>query len=134
MSLMRERIDSEAGINVSELTFSKLRMYYGTGRSYIVSGSGRDRKLGYRTGAMTEIGDIEVSVWESLVCKLIVSAGEQELFENLLAWCTETNYCNRTQTDLKNHALELHAMRIFDSEKWVDYVAFNQRYRPDKLK
>ena len=38
------------------LTFADLRVHYYTGRSYLISGEGRDKVFGYRHGVMTDIG------------------------------------------------------------------------------
>ena len=35
------------------LTFADLRVHYYTGRSYLISGEGRDKVFGYRHGVMT---------------------------------------------------------------------------------
>ena len=43
------------------LTFAALRVHYYTGRSYLISGEGRDKVFGYRHGVMTDIGDLPVS-------------------------------------------------------------------------
>lgn len=126
-------INNESEINIPGLTFDKLKKEYGTGRSYVISGSGRDRKTGYRSGVMTELGDIEDSLWERLVYDLIARSGEQSLYENLLTWCKENIYFLRSDFERKRYVLELHAARIFDNEKWLDYIGFNKRYRPDKL-
>ena len=40
------------------LTFADLRVHYYTGRSYLISGEGRDKVFGYRHGVMTDIGDL----------------------------------------------------------------------------
>jgi hypothetical protein len=129
---MGKLFDKESEIDAIGLTFSKLRRIYGTGRSYVISGSGRDRKLGYRSGVLTEIGDIEASLWERLVYDLIVRFGEQELYENLLSWCAGFPFLH-SGAARKTYALELHAARIFDDAEWADYTAFNKRYRPDRL-
>ena len=52
---------------IEELKFSDLRVHYGTGRSIHVSGTGRDKKFRYRHGAMTDLGDLEISEWNSLI-------------------------------------------------------------------
>lgn len=40
------------------LTFAALRVHYYTGRSYLISGEGRNKVFGYRHGVMTDIGDL----------------------------------------------------------------------------
>lgn len=39
------------------ISFEDLRIKYSTGRSYVISGTGRNRKYGYRTGKMCNLGD-----------------------------------------------------------------------------
>lgn len=57
---------------IEELKFSDLRVHYGTGRSIHVFGTGRDKKFRYRYGAMTDLGDLEILEWKSLLNALIV--------------------------------------------------------------
>ena len=81
---------------------------------------------------MTGIGDLEFPVWETLVRDLIHRSGEDELLNSLIAWLEDAPWL-RTKRDKELYALELHAGRIFDNPDWVDYAAFNRKYRPDKL-
>lgn len=60
------------------LTFEKVKLKYGTGRSSTFS-TLNGKKTSYRHGVMTEIGDIEVSVWMQIVECLIRKANETEL-------------------------------------------------------
>lgn len=62
-----------------ELTFADLRVHYYTGRSYLVSGEGRNKVVSYRSGVMTDIGDITDTEWIRLTKQMIEQAGEQEL-------------------------------------------------------
>ena len=101
-------------------------MHYHTGRSYTISGYGRDRKLGYRTGIATDIGDIEISVWIHAIKSLIVQHGEQKIFEQLHQWCKNHNYTNATPKEVEKEALILHSMRMFENEKWVGYSELNE--------
>ena len=57
---------------MSEITFADLRVHFGTGRAYTISGKGRDRVMGYRVGMQCNLGDIEVSEWIAKVKELIV--------------------------------------------------------------
>lgn len=118
---------------VSSLSFSDIRKHYGTGRAYTISGSGKDRKMGYRSGIMTNIGDIEVAEWAAIVKYMIKRDGEQELYDNLLAWVKEDTRWFDDEEDNVQFALECHAARIFDDEAWVDFLRFNQKYRPSLL-
>lgn len=113
--------------------FSDLRVHYQTGRSYVKSGTGRDRVYGYRTGMMCNLGDIEKSEWCQLVKDAIERAGEQELHQHLLSYLKEHNYTKSSKAEMETEALELHAARIFDNEAWVEFLEFNRKYRPEIL-
>lgn len=122
-----------SSLDVGALSFQELRLHYTTGRSYTISGSGRDRRTGYRTGVMTDVGDLEISEWRALVRQLIDRFGEQKLHNQLLTWVTKSMLWLHTKEERETEALVLHAARIFDNPKWVDYEAFNQKYRPQLL-
>ena len=113
-------------------TFEKVSLKYGTGRSNTFS-TPNGKKVAYRHGVMTEIGDIEVSVWMQIVEYLIRKAKENELYNNLLEWVTDKIKWSKNEAERKKYALELHAARIFDKPEWVDYIAFNKKYRPELL-
>lgn len=117
----------------SPLTFCDLRFRYRTGRSYLISGSGRSKSHGYRHGVMCALGDLEQSEWIRLMHELIAQVGEKQLYEQLLQWHTEHNYAHSSRSELEMEALQAHSHRLFDCERWVDYVAFNKRFRPDAL-
>lgn len=117
---------------IEKLKFSDLRVHYGTGRSFLISGTGRDKKYGYRHGMMTDLGELEISEWKSLITSLIAYRGEQELQEQLWQWSKESGWPSR-KDELEVHALELHAARIFDDPAWADYIPFNRKYRPEVL-
>lgn len=87
----------------NEVTFSDLCLHFQTGRAYIISGQGRNRVYGYRSGVQCNLGDIDSSDWVRMVKDVISREGEQQL----------------------------HAARIFDNEAWVDFLRFNRKYRPD---
>ena len=118
-------------LTMSELTFSLLRCHFQTGRSFVVSGEGRNRVLGYRRGVQCDIGDVEQSEWTQMVRDVINREGEQKLFQQLLQHLKDHNYAKETKAELEFHALQLHASRIFDNEAWVDFLDFNRRYRPE---
>ena len=124
---------SDKRYSVAELKIEDIRFMYGTGRAIYISGTGRDKVYDYRNGCMTKIGDIEECEWLSLMRFLIERDGEQELFTQLLAWEKEHDFCDSDKQTLERDTLIKHSMRIFDDVKWVDYVRFNQRFRPEEL-
>ena len=110
---------------------SRIKIYthhFSTGQSILLSGSGRDKKYGYRNGIQTDLGDIRNDVWRDLVRELIVRSHEEDLFDKLLEWEKEHTYWLKTKAELEHYTLELYAARIFDNPKWVDYEAFAKHY------
>lgn len=115
------------------LSFDDLCCHYGTGRSFLISKTGKHKTMGYRQGIMCKLGDIEQSEWMQLVRDLISRSGEDGLYEMLYAWLQEGWRRPYQQHNLEMEALKLHAARLFDDEGWVDFIDFNQRFRPDVL-
>ena len=122
-----EKVRAE-NLDTEKFTYADLRFLYGTGQAYTISGEGRHKKTGYRVGAMTPVGDLEISEWCSLMHELIERTGEQELYAALVQWITDHFPALHSKDEREKEALELHSMRIFENPKWVDYEAFNQKY------
>ena len=68
----------------NEITFAALRCHFQTGRSYVISGEGRNRVYGFRSGVQCDLGDIEKSEWIRMVKEHISRQGEEELHQHLL--------------------------------------------------
>lgn len=115
----------------NELTFSNLRLHCQTGRAYVISGEGRNRVYGYRSGVQCNLGDLERAEWIRMVKEVISREGEQKLYQQLLQHLKDHNYAKETKAELEFNALQLHAARIFDNEAWVDFLRFNRKYRPE---
>ena len=58
---------------------------------------------------------------------------ETWLVDALAVWEAEHNYTRRSPAQIREEALELYSMRIFDQPEWVVYIPFNRRFRPDVL-
>ena len=119
--------------SLDALTFSDLRVHYGTGRAFLVRQEGRKKIYGYRKGIKTDVGDLEEKDWIQLASDLILKSGEQQMQKNLLEWEQEHDYCHSSRKEMEMTALELHMARIFDDPLWVDYIPFNRKYRPEVL-
>ena len=115
------------------MSFSDLRAHFRTGRSYVISGTGKDRKYGYRQGVMCDIGDVEISEWCREVKELIRRSEEQTLFDQLHEFMKQHDYCHSSKRELEEEALELYVSRIFDNKAWIYFVEFNRLYRPEAL-
>lgn len=114
-----------------EYKFSDLRCHCQTGRSYVISGEGRNRVCGYRNGIQCSLGDIEQKEWCKMVTEVIRHEGEQKLYQQLLQYLKDHNYAKESIKALEFNALQLHAARIFDNEAWAGFLEFNRRYRPE---
>ena len=114
----------------NKITFATLRCHFQTGRSYVISGVGRNRVYGFRSGVQCDLGDIEKSEWVRMVKEHISRQGEDELHQQLLQHLKDQNYAKESRAEIEFKALQYHAARIFDNEEWVDYIRFNQQYRP----
>lgn len=117
---------------VADLSFSDLEHRLATGQAYTKSGSSRNRVMGYRNGVMTRLGDLEASVWETLIRDLIRRSGEDRLFHALIQWSTDNCPWLHSMSEIEQYALELHSSRIFENPKWAGYSEFNRKYRPEK--
>lgn len=116
-------------------TFDELCPHYDTGSSYVISGTGKDKVVGYRNGVHCNLGDIEIREWEDKVRTLIAEAEEWDLYDALYQHIKERFYsCTKRTQDIEHKALKHYAARIFDDPLWVDFIAFNARYRPEVLK
>ena len=117
-----------------ELTFIGLSKKFGTFRTY---NDGTDRlgqkKHRSRVGVQTDYGDIEVTLWRELVHTLIEQHNERKLFNHLKVWFMKERKWLTDKLEIERNVLELHACRIFDNPLWVDFVPFNEKYRPEVL-
>ena len=101
MSFRTEPVMSKGKVRriMSELSFAALRCRFQTGRSYVISGEGRNRVYGYRTGVHCDLGDIERAEWADMVRELIQQKGEQKLHQQLLQHLKDHNYAKESKAD-----------------------------------
>lgn len=126
------RIDSLGGFDLSTLRLSDIGWKFGT-ETVISSGEGRNKTYRYQDGVMTELGDIEEHLWYSLVEHIAQRDSEAWLVDALVAWEKERNYTCISLSKIREEALRLYSVRIFDQPEWVHYIPFNRRFRPDIL-
>lgn len=81
-------IDNISGIP-ADVTFRDLRVHYHTGRAIRLSGTGRDKEYTYRVGVQTDLGDIEISVWQAALERLIHASGEDKIQQALRAYVND---------------------------------------------
>lgn len=131
-STVNSKFELPFDCDLDKLTFEDIRWRCGVFRCNS-SGTGRNKQYHPWSGVQTKLGEIEESIWYKLAEALIQRDHEEDLYEQLLEWETKHNYANRSKRDLREEALCKHSMRIFDNPKWVDFVPFNRRYRPEAL-
>ena len=119
-------IDSRSSIPKDNFCLDDLHFQTHTGRSFRISGSGRDAKYHYRHGIVCPLGDIEESLWRQLVLEQIEKEGAMALFEQLKAWQKENCAWLKTKQELEQYTLECFSTRLYDNPKWVDYNKFNR--------
>ena len=125
MAFKRILIDRIEQIDLSNLTFENLRVCYGTGQAVLLSGSGRNKKYGYRSGIQTELGDIEISVWRELVKRLVIRNNDQKLLSCYKKWLKSTKNWLKPE-EIEHEALELYTYQMKDNTEWYDYEAFKE--------
>lgn len=121
-------MDMEEAGKTLQVSFEELAHQCGTGRAYLISGTGRNRKYGYRRGVLTKRGDIEIGEWCRMMFALIDQSGERALFEQLKCWVKQHTYFLKTRQEIEEYTLRLHSNRIFENPKWVGYEEFNRKY------
>ena len=115
------------------VTYDDIRLMYHTGK-FIRDYGSQDKKAGkYRIGVMTKLGDIEEKDWIRYAEELVRRNNEEVLFKQLKSWYRQTTPWLRDEKDLHRYTLECFVARIYDNPNWVDFVAFNERYRPEVL-
>lgn len=121
------------GKDISNISFEDIRWQNGVFR-YNSTGTGRKKTYHHWLGVKTNLGEIEEREWCKLAEAVIEQAGEEELLKNLIEWFSEHNYTEDSAAEIRKEALHLHSRRIFDNPKWVDFLPFNKRYRPEVWK
>jgi hypothetical protein len=115
--------------NIQKLTCKQIRPRFGTGRAIHIGGTGLDKKYVYRSGYLTEIGDILEADWFALARYIIERDSEQILYEGLVEYAKTCAWLH-SKAEREEYALKLHMSRIFDDVKWVGYQEFNNMHRP----
>jgi len=128
---MKKPIDSLEQLDLHNLKLLDIASLYRTLRVES-EGRGRSRKIIARTGLMTNLGDIETSVWLSAIKILSRNAKEQYLLESMVEWYKELRFFS-SEKDNIIYAYDLYCKRFFDCDDWADYIPFNQKYRPEYL-
>lgn len=115
-------------------TYEDIRVRVYTGQ-FIRDYSSQDKKAGrYRSGMLTKHGDIEEHEWVAYAEELVRRNGDEELFRRLKNWYRDTINWFENEKDLRKYALVCLIDGIPNNPLWVDYVAFNSKYRPELLR
>ena len=112
---------------IAALKLSDLQWYFLVDW-FEVTGKGREARTKHFEGIQTPIGVIEKTLWQQTVETIIVRDGEQDMQAHLQEWYKE---CAGWTDPLD--PLGAHVRHLYDDEKWVDYIPFNRKYRPQLL-
>lgn len=126
-------VDSRSGLP-EKLDYEMIRFRTHTGRAFLINDRGFEKKYGYRHGVETPVGDIEENLWCELMKELIKKNGDTALYEQLLEWYRDIPVAGQTKKEREFYVLQCFSNKIFDNTGWVDYLAFNQKYRPGIFK
>ena len=96
-----------------------IRFQTHTGRAFLISDRGFEKKYGYRHGVETPIGDIEENLWCELMKELIEKNGDTALYEQLLEWYRDIPVAGHTKKEREFYVLECFSHKIFDDKGWV---------------
>lgn len=122
-------IDSRSELP-KDIDYELLRFQTHTGRAFLLSDRGLEKKYGYRHGVETPVGDIEENLWCALMKELVEKNNDTALYAALLDWFGDCPIAGRTKKEREFYVLQCFSNQLFDNEEWVDYVPFNQKYRP----
>lgn len=111
--------------NRENLTLEDLDIQYRTGRA-IVSGTGRDRKVSYRTGYACTIGDVKDTVWMMLAEETVERILSADFLERTEAFVRRTGLPTerRSSTSVHQAALEICTAQLWKSSKWLHFEKF----------
>ena len=89
-------IDSRSGLP-KDIDYELLRFQTHTGRAFLLSNRGFEKKYGYRHGVETPAGDIEENLWCALMKELIEKNNDMALYAALLDWFGDCPIAGRTK-------------------------------------
>lgn len=111
--------------NRENLTLEDLGIEYHTGRA-VVSGTGRDRKVSYRTGYACTIGDVKDTVWAKLAEETVDRILGAGFLERTEAFVRQTSLPTERRSNASVHqaALEICTAQLWKSPKWLHFEQF----------
>ena len=116
-----------------EYTFDDL-YYIGPSHRSHTQAKGGKKETKYLTFIRCKIGEFPESEWIRLMKELIDQSDETEIYGQLVVWEKENCAWIHTVSQAEMAALIDHSFRLFENERWVDFVPFNDRFCPERLK
>ena len=111
-------------LDTQNLTYNDIRIQFHTGK-FVRDFSSQDKKAGkYRSGMMTQIGDIEENQWYQAAEEIIKEKGDWALFEKLKNWYINKCSWLRNKKEAHRYALECFVSGIHNNPEWCDYIDF----------
>lgn len=127
-------IDTLEALDLPHLKAEDLDLQFWTGQAQS-KGYGIHKVPDYRTGVMTPIGDIEISIWIKAAEYIVERDGLQNEVEHLasfIAFPGDNATIEKRQT-LRTRILDACLSRLYHNIKWVHFVKYNEKYHPELL-
>lgn len=129
---MNNQINSLKDIDLETVTAEDLRWKYGTHTSES-KGKGRDKVTTSRSGIMTPMGDMKLSVWVEAVRSVIHRDGLDEELEHMTGYYFKDKTPAFTKKELELRALDAVLSGLYNDPAWVGFIEYNEKYHPDLL-
>lgn len=129
-----ERIDRLEALDLPNLKAENLDLQFWTGQAQS-KGYGIHKISSYRTGVMTPIRDIEISVWIKAAEYIVERDGLQNEVEHLTPFITlpGDNISAHSRQTLRTCILNACLSRLYCNIKWVHFIEYNEKYHPELL-
>lgn len=80
----------------------------------------------YTVGVVTDLGNIEKSVWIEAIKRIIVQKHEENLYRVLLSWVSNNIAWLQKTAECEEEALIFYSQRAFENPKWSYYHCFRE--------
>lgn len=129
-----KRIDTLEALDLPHLKAEDLDLQFWTGQAQS-KGYGIHKVPDYRTGVMTPIGDIEISIWIKAAEYIVKRDGLQNEVKQLAPFIELPSDGPGPMSRQMLHVRILDAClsRLYCDIRWVEFTRYNEKYHPELL-